>query len=220
MKPKFFAVLGLAIAVTSCAFFEEPLDDLSVNVPSNRTPASLPTLDNTGTEPAPSQSPTTIPAASTASGNPSGIYFTVATLFDIPESAATMSFVHFTDRDQRREQAICEALLEQHSATSASEVPADAPNLIVWPVSTEGTTADCASMLDDYEPIDISNKTAERVNNDAEGPFILSRNSATGKRLIYDLSSVSRRSIKNTVDSWQALVGRDSASWPEYEKAR
>ena len=100
-----------------------------------------------------------------------------------------------------------------------ADVPANASNLIVWPVSTTvGST--CDEMLAGYEAIDISNKTAENVSSDAAGPFMLSRNNSTDRRLIYDLSEVNNGGLGAALSEWQTLIDGPTASWPIYRNAR
>jgi len=236
MKP---IVLVLSLALSACAFFEEPVDGLgSVVLPGPSEPAapvssvpvsSLPSVPvssipsgSTSLPPAPSveSSPAPqLPASAPAATSSSGTYFAVATLFDVPESAQNLSFIHFTDRNPRRERAACRALLEQYAPTAMADVPANASNLIVWPVSgTVGST--CDEMLSSYEAIDISNKTAENVSSDAAGPFMLSRNNGTDRRLIFDLSEVNNRSLGAALSEWQTLIDGPTASWPIYRSAR
>jgi len=148
-----------------------------------------------------------------------GTFLTVVTIFDIPDSARNLSVVHFTDRNPRREQAICRALVEKFPPVAPADVPANTSNLIVWPVSAL-SGASCRDMVASYEPIDISNKAAERVNGEAAGPFLLSRNTSSDRRLIYDLSTVSNRSMDSGIVEWQSIVDTPPASWPPYTSAR
>lgn len=233
------SVLALSCALSACAFFEEPVEDLGslvTSAPPEAVPAAAPRVLQTPPpppSPAPvvsNPTPTAAPAGTPAiSSQPStainssaateGSFFTVVTLFDIPESAKNLSIIHFTDRNTRREQALCEALLDKFPPVPASNVPANASNLIVWPVSVQ-TGNTCREMMGAYEPIDISNKVAETVNSDATGPFVLSRNTSSDQRLIYDLSSVRNRAMANGLAGWQSIVDTPPASWPPYSRAR
>ena len=230
-----FSVLVLSCALSACAFFEEPVEDLGslvTSAPADAVPAAAPRVLQTPPPPpspapvASNPTPTATPAANSqtatainSSAATEGSFFTVVTLFDIPESAKNLSIIHFTDRNRRREQALCEALLDKFPPTPASNVPANASNLIVWPVSVQpGNT--CREMMGAYEPIDISNKVAETVNSDATGPFVLSRNTSSDQRLIYDLSSVRNRAMADGLAGWQSIVDTPPTSWPPYSRAR
>ena len=228
----------LLVSLSACAFFNEPIDGLgtpTTSVPATGVPSSLPPPATTANVPAPVQPSVTqtataqqterVPAASqsaNASNSASGTYFTVATLFDIPENSNNISFVHLTSTggSTRRELAMCRALLERFPVTEPALVPANAANLIVWPVRNEATGGTCLEMLTDYEPIDISNETAEKVNSQADGPFMLTRNTPLDKRMIYDLSFVRPRALPAAVGEWQLFMGSAASDWPTYRAAR
>lgn len=214
-------VLALSCTLGACAFFDEPVDDLTPflagtpeeEVSDNPPPPPVPKTPVRDTE---SAKPATTNPTATTSGTS---YFTAVTLFDIPKNAQNISFVHFSKRSKRREMAMCEALSKTYTVTNASEIPENAANLIVWPVASNDSVSSCNNMLADYEPIDISNKTAEKVNDKASGPFMLSRNYAADKRLIYDLSSVSPGDMEAAVTGWQDVLG-NAADWPAYLSAK
>jgi len=224
----FLVVLFFTITLNACAFFEEPLDDLSLSSPASSSTERAPSPSNNKTK-NPSDSnkqsataprATRLPAVSESS-NPSGkTYFTAVSLFDMPEDAANVSFVHFTSRNTRRELALCEELTEKFSVTKAANIPANAPGLIIWPVRNNSKGTSCSEMLSDYEAIDISNQTAEKVKDNASGPFMLSRNTASGNRLIYDFSSVRPNGLASALTSWHTLLSDSADKWPPYQSAR
>ena len=115
---------------------------------------------------------------------------------------------------------MCKALLERFPVTEPASVPANAANLIVWPVRNEAAGATCLEMLTDYEPIDISNETAEKVNSQSDGPFMLTRNTPLDKRMIYDLSFVRPKALSAAVGEWQLFMGSAASDWPAYRAAR
>jgi len=229
------AIITCAITLcttTACAFFEAPLDDLqSINPPASDIPVAsqpppLPSVPAAAPPPLPAPAANTSAtdtaqravAAAPASGT--GNYLTVSTIFDVPENAPNLSFVHFTKRSRRREGEICEALLSQYPITRPTDVPANATNVIIWPV-TEGSTADnCSSMIKDHEPLDISSQTAEIVTSRSTGPYVMSRNTPQGKQMIYNFSSVSTRNLGSALTEWQRVVGGDVQSWPAVVNAQ
>ena len=218
---------------TACTFFEAPLDDLqTINPPASdvpiasqppplppvpaTTPPPLPPAPDTATGTADNSQRTV--AAAPASGN--GNYLTVATIFDVPESVPNLSFVHFTKRNKRRENLICQALLSQYPITRPADVPANAANLIIWPVSEGSTADDCSSMVKDHEPLDISSQTAEVVTSRSTGPYVMSRNTPQAKQMIYNFSSVGTRDLGSALIEWQRVVGGDVQSWPPVVNAQ
>ena len=125
------SVLLLA-SLTACAFFNEPVEGLGTltgpaptsapasNVPSTLSPPPLTPDVPAASPPTASQQPAPAPAAvqsAKVAGSTAGTYFTVSTLFDIPENSNNISFVHFipTGRSTKRELAMCKALLERLS---------------------------------------------------------------------------------------------------------
>ena len=230
------SVLLLA-SLTACAFFNEPVEGLGTltgpaptsapasNVPSTLSPPPLTPDVPSASPPAADQQPEPAPVASQSAkveGSSAGTYFTVSTLFDIPENSTNISFVHFIPegRSTKRELAMCKALLERFPVTEPASVPANASNLIVWPVRNEAAGATCLEMLTDYEPIDISNETAEKVNSQSDGPFMLTRNTPLDKRMIYDLSFVRPKALSAAVGEWQLFMGSAASDWPTYRAAR
>jgi len=87
-------------------------------------------------------------------------------------------------------------------------------------VRAEASGDSCVEMLSDYENIDISIETAEKVNDQSDGPFLLTRNTPADKRLIYDFSFLKARAIPSALGDWQSLVAGDAGSWPPYQSAR
>jgi len=212
-------------SITACTFFQTPVDDLkSINAPAADTPISsgpppLPGVSTTGSPPPlPAQNSRSQNSVAAVAGD--GNYLTVSTIFDIPENVPSLSFVHFTKRSKRREGEICEALLNQYPITRPSDIPANAANLIIWPIA-EGSTADnCSSMIKDHEPLDISSATAEVVTGNSTGPFVLSRNTPQQKQMIYNFSSVGTSDLNSALTEWQQVVVGDVQSWPPVVNAR
>ncbi len=229
MNLKHLAILAWLFTLTGCTFFDQPLDEFGAG-----TETGLPAPDTNPATPPPTVSSsesapkTTIEGqsadTSTTDGNAEGTYFTVVTLFDMPENATNISFVHFTsspsNRDTRRELGLCKALLDTYSVTNPADVPANAEHLIVWPVRSDASGANCIEMLTDYEPIDISNETAKQIKSDADGPFMLSRNTPSRKRLIYDLSFIRPKSLSTALNDWQLVINNPAQDWPPYQSAR
>ncbi len=228
MNLKLLTIVAGFLAVTGCTFFDEPLDEFStapgLPAPGSNTTAPLPEVSSANTDSAPKADQTPTADTSTLEGNAEGTYFTVVTLFDMPENANNISFVHFTssptNRDTRRELGLCKALLETYPVTKPADVPANAEHLIVWPVRSETSGANCIEMLTDYEPIDISNETARKIKNNADGPFMLSRNTPSKKRLIYDLSFVRPKALSKALGEWQLVINNTPQDWPAYQSAR
>ncbi len=230
MKSAMFASVLALCTVSACTFFEQPLDDLTtINPPSADNPVassppplpSVPTLTPPPPLPAPGPAATSDQrTAATASANAVGTYLTVSTIFDVPENVPSLSFVHFTKRNRRREGEICQALLSAYPVTRPSDVPANAASVIIWPVA-EGSTADrCSSMIKDHEPLDISSQTAEVVTSNSTGPFLLSRNTPQRKQMIYNFSAIDTGTLGSALTQWQRVVASDVQSWPPVVIAR
>lgn len=239
MKLKFLIVVALLVNASACAFFDQPLDDFGSSTlppPNSKTPAAAPPLpsDNapSGSEPMsgsaavqPAPQPTAEAQSLTAQNtdNTSGTFFTVATLFDVPDNTPNISFVHFTksggSSDATRALAICKALLKSYDVTAATDIPANANHLVVWPVIEDVADANCSEMLDNYDPIEIGASTAEKVKDSATGPFLLTRNTTTDKRLVFDFSNARARALSAGLKDWQALVSGPAQAWPDYESA-
>lgn len=225
-------LLAPVIGISGCTFFEEPLSDLG-----EITPGTPPSSDSL-----PSSDPVTIstlpppPSQTLPVGQPipeieeapvtegTGSFFSIASIADIPEDAQNIAVVHFSrtggNRDTNRDLAMCKALLDQMSATPVSEIPANPTLVTLWPVSIGNTGDTCLEMITNYEPIDISNETAAKVNDSVSGPFLLTRNSALAKRMIFDFSYIPNQSLARGISEWQSLLGSDPANWPGYRSAR
>lgn len=218
MKLGLIFTAAIVSTLSGCAFFEQPLDDIGTIAPAADTDG-IPTPSATP-PPLPSATPPPLPTPSQASqvneatsapASSDGTYFIVSTIFEVPENVANLSFVHFTERGARRENALCEALFNKHQLTSATAVPSDALNLIIWPV-VEGSTPDnCRDMVNAHEPLDISSETAATVNSN--GPYLMSRNSSQQKQMIYDLSATPTGRLAAAVDDWQQILGGGVGSW-------
>lgn len=210
MKLKQIFTAALVCSLSACAFFEEPLDD-----PGLAEPVAAPATSESLPLPPPLPSPS---RNNQATAQTEGTYFIVSSIFEVPENIPSLSFVHFTDRSRRRESALCEALLNMHPIVRPADIPANAENLIIWPV-TEGSAANnCKSMIDAHEPLEISSQTAAVVNSD--GPYLMSRNSQQEKQMIYDFSDVSTGSLSTSLNEWQQLLGGGAQNWPPVVKAR
>ena len=216
-------VCTLIHTLAACAFFEQPIDNLGTVVPEatlpddNRTGSSLPPpLPKQAVQSAPE---TAAPKATPTATNASGVYLTVVTLFDLPENVPNTTFVHFSKRNARRELAVCWSLLEKFTVTPVSSIPENATGVIIWPVSN-ASNGDCDSMINGYEGIDLSLETAAKVSSEARGPFMLSRNKPSDKRLIFDISDVRNGGMAGAFDQWQQLTSTAPANWPQFDTAK
>lgn len=213
---KIIIAATLICGVSACTFFDEPLDDL--------TTITQPAPEDTTTERLPPPPPPvklpTLDSQQAVASSADGTYLTVSSIFDVPEDASNLAFVHFTDRDKRREAELCKSLLDTYPVTAPAQVPANAATVIVWPI-VEGSTPDnCSAMVKSHEPLDISSATAEIVQSSAKGPFMLTRNSAQQKQLIYDFSSVGSSDLSGALNEWRGVLGGDPQSWPPVIKAQ
>jgi hypothetical protein len=232
-------LIGLTAGLSGCAFFDQPVDDLGTITPgappsSSTLPPPLPDSGN-----APPRLPNSTDAGSASpppltppgdNANATGTlptlpgqsaYLTVASLIDIPEDATNLAFIHFTqNQDSARALAVCQAAMNNLPLVSLENIPAGADTVMVWPVNNSEVGGSCLEMIANYEALDISNATAERVNDTARGPFVLTRNTRQGNRLIYDLSFIDRNKFSGAIDEWRSLLGSDPANWPEYRPAR
>lgn len=200
-----------------CAFFDVPLDDLSA-------PGAAPATPNQPTEPAAPQatgqlSPSQTPAQ-VATAIASSSYLIVTPIENIPENASNVAVVHFTQDNTNRALALCKALTANLQVVDVQDLPARVNTVAMWPVANDNAGASCIEMLTDYTPIDISENAAKRVNSSVEGPFLLTQQMTTGKRMIYDMSFVSQAAIRSAVGEWQSLMGSDPTNWPPYRRAR
>lgn len=243
------AVCLAAVTLAGCAFFDEPVGDLGTITPgAPPSSSSLPPVPSSSTLPPPPSSsnlppapsspqpgvrntdlPPPLPNSSDASRTDAsaplpnlpgqGAYLTVAGLIDIPEDATNLAFVHFTQTDSDRALAMCQAA-QSLPVVPVENIPAGAATVLVWPVANTGVGSSCLEMISSYEALDISNATAERVNNSARGPFLLTRNGLQNKRLVYDLSFINPGKFNSAVDEWRSLLGSDPQNWPAYRSAR
>ncbi|OED42304.1 hypothetical protein AB833_06520 [Chromatiales bacterium (ex Bugula neritina AB1)] len=210
------AIFTLFIFISGCTFFEAPvqLDDLATAEP---TSPPVPTSSTTPRQVVPSN-----PVA--ASTNASNTIFTIGLLEDLPDDAVNIAVVHFSvrgsNRDTERDVAMCRAMLETIPPTRIDQIPPSPGTIVLWPVSNSNTGSTCLEMLTNYDPVDISNETARKVNDTVAGPFLLTRNNKLRKRMIFDMSYRSRQSIKNAIGEWQALLGSDPENWPAYRSSR
>ncbi len=235
--------MTLSLGLGGCAFFDQPLTDLgpitpgappsttapprlpdSGDVNGTTLPPRLPNSDNTATgQPpllnAPAENSGSTGALQTLPGR--GAYLTVSSLIDIPEDATNLAFVHFTQTgDSKRALAVCQATMKNLPLVPVENIPAGANTILVWPVTNTGVGNSCLEMISNYEALDVSNATAERVNDSSRGPFLLTRNSGQRKRLIYDLSFIDPNKFAGAIDEWRSLLGSDPANWPEYRSAQ
>lgn len=208
---------GIILSATAgCAFFEEPVSELR-----DLAPASPASTSNSPPAPAP-QTQVATPTAPTATiqSSPGTSYLIVAPIENLPDDAGNVAVVHFTRKDTERALALCKALIENLQLTDVQDLPAQATNVALWPVANDNAGSNCIEMMTDYEPIDISVEAAKRVNDTAEGPFLLTQHMLTGKRMIYDMSFVSRNVLKTAMGEWKSLIGSEPANWPAYRRAR
>lgn len=216
------------IAITtlsSCAFLDEPvadLRDLTGSTPTDIAPAAPQQLPAPSAVATPTPAPTKkLPPAPSIPASQSGSsYLIVAPIESIPETARNIAVVHFTRKDTERAVAMCKALTETLTLTDPGELPVSALNVALWPVANDNAGGNCIEMLTDYEPIDITIEAAKRVNDKSEGPFLLTQHRDSGKRMIYDMSFVSRSALKSAVGEWRSLMGSDPANWPPYRSAK
>jgi len=217
MKSTIIIAAALIWGLTACAFFDEPLDDLTaitLPAPEDTTSARLPP---------PPPPPAKLPTLDSQQGvavSVDGTYFTVSSIFEVPEDASNLAFVHFTDRNKRREAELCKSLLDTYPITEPAQIPANAATVIVWPI-VEGSAPDnCTAMVKSHEPLDISSATAEIVRSSAKGPFMLTRNAGQQKQMIYDLSLVGSNNLGNSLNEWREVLDGDPQSWPPAIKAQ
>lgn len=204
------SIAGATIAIfqiSGCAFFSEPLNDPLNNLPPPGT------IERQSSQ----QSPA---VTENSEANVISTFLMIAPIEDIPESAGNVAVIHFTHDNTDRALGLCKALTQNLQITDAGDLPATATNVVMWPVANDNAGATCLEMLTDYEPIDISVEASKRVNESAEGPFLLTQNMPTGKRMIFDMSYVSASSLKSAVGEWQTLMGSASDDWPPYRSAR
>jgi len=232
-------LIGLSFGLGGCAFFNSPVDDLGPISPgappplSTSLPPQLPDSD-TRTSSAPNSEilqplPQSVPETTAVTGAqtstlptlPGQAYLTVASLIDIPEDATNLAFIHFTQSNSAtRTLAVCQAAMKNLPLVPVENIPSGAETVLVWPVTNSDSGTSCLEMISNYEALDISNATAERVNSSSRGPYLLTRNSRQNKRLIYDLSFITASKFATAIDEWRSLLGSDATNWPEYRSAR
>ena len=212
-----------------------PLSGSSDTPPTTQPNALPPGVSEIGDDDASVQAPPLNPP--TESANPStgtradtgalptlpgqGAYLTVASLIDIPEDTTNLAFIHFTQsEDSARALAVCQATMKNLAFVPVENIPDSADTVLVWPVNNSDVGNSCLEMIANYEALDISNATAQRVSDSSRGPFLLTRNSQQSKRLIYDLSFIDRDKFAGAIDEWRSLLGSAAADWPEYRSAR
>jgi len=235
-------LLGLSVGLSGCAFFDQPVDDLGTITPgappASTAPPRLPGSGDVNPSAQPPRLPNSVdssvqpppltaPSENTVSSGAlprlpgQGAYLTVASLIDVPEDATNLAFVHFTQSgDSERALAVCQATMKNLPLVPTENIPGGAETVLVWPVTNSGVGNSCLEMIANYEPLDISNATAKRVNDSSRGPFLLTRSSRGTKRLIYDLSYIDKNKFAGAIDEWRSLLGSDPANWPEYRSAR
>ncbi len=215
---------------TGCAFFDDPVSDpgelIPSRVPATTTPAPTPApqpVQPSAPAPAP-QAAESLTAAQTSAGasevavSPS--YLVVAPIDSFPRDAQNITVVHLTDRSSRRDLALCKALMNNMPAIDVQDLPPNPLTVVIWPVPNDNAGANCIEMIAEFDPIDITPDAEKRIASDAAGPFLLTRNLPTGKRMIYDISFMSNSALSSTVNQWISLMGSNPADWPEYRRAR
>lgn len=218
-------IVAISLPLSACAFFDEPLNDTDGAVPANIPVVSGPPPSSSLPAPPPPSQPLALPNNQPVqpAGTPSPVYFTVTTFDELPDNVSKMAFVHLTNlgasRDTTRELAVCKSVTSKYPVTPASQVPADA-TLLVWPVRDSGGSDICLEMLTRYDPVDIRQATAARVNELAAGPFLLARGPAQDQRMIYDMSNVPADRLPGAFDNWARTFSAPPASWPAYRFAR
>lgn len=220
IKP-LLATVALSLSV-GCTFFEQPVDDLRVLAPS------LPTNEETTQQPVATltpikTNPTTAAPPATAPNNTataSGSYLVVAPIESLPEQASNVAVVHFTKKDTKRALELCKALFQQLEIIDIQELPAQAANVVLWPVANDNAGGSCIEMLTDYEPIDITVDASKRINESADGPFLLTQHMPTGQRMIYDMSFLANSALDTAARKWKSLLSDNPADWPPYRRAR
>lgn len=218
------SLIGIVLLLSAgCTFFEQPvtdLRDLTLSAPTNES-------SNQPTAPAPTPAPlvTPTPAATTAPTAPviapaGSSFLIVAPIENLPEAASNVAVVHFTRKDTERALALCKVLIQNLQIIDVQELPQTPTNVALWPVANDNAGGNCIEMLTDYEPIDITVEAAKKVNDSSEGPFLLTQHMNSGKRMIYDMSFVTRGALNAAVGEWKSLMGSDAANWPAYRRAR
>lgn len=241
---RLFAGLAMVSIATGCAFFDEPVSDpgelIPSSVPANETLATPPIQGNEPSQvapppppppatpavqpapqsqPAPAAVPTPAPAPSTQMAR-SPSYLIVAPIENFPRDAQNIAVVHLTERNTQRELALCKALMDNMPTVDALDLPPNPLTVVVWPVPNDNAGANCLEMIADFDGIEVTPEAAKRINEDTAGPFLLTRNLPSSKRMIYDTSFIANRALGSTVNKWLSLLGSSPADWPEYRRAR
>ncbi len=222
---RLLAGIALTSLATGCAFFDEPLSDPGIVVPSG-IPA------DTQAEPLPQPTPPPASAESTTTPAPqpvakesapvssSGNYLIVAPIEQFPQDASNIAVVHLTNRSSNRDLAICKALMENFTTVDVEDVPAQPLTVTVWPVPNDNAGANCIEMITEYEAIDITAQAEQRIGESDKGPYLLTRHLPTDKRMIYDFSFKTNSALSSAVNQWVTLLGSSPADWPEYRRAQ
>lgn len=222
---KIITAISISLTAASCTFFETPVDDIASPTTSPATTAgqsaSSPSDSGQSTsgQTAAGQAASAPATQQTISSNNTS-YLIVAPIENIPEDAGTIAVVHFTRDNTERALALCKALTQSLQLTEVQDLPVNAGYVALWPVANDNAGGTCLEMLTDYEPIDITVEAAKRVNDTAEGPFLLTQHMESGKRMVYDMSYVTGNALDSAVGGWKSLVAGDSAGWPDYRSAR
>ncbi len=218
-----WAGIAVSIFATGCAFFDEPLPDTGIDVPSG-----LPAETSAQTEPLPAPSATTEAQTSastattrtTTAATPGGSYLVVAPIESFPQDASNIAVVHLTNRSSDRDLAICKALMQNFTTVDVQDVPASPLTVTVWPVPNDNAGANCIEMITEYEAIGLTADAEARISESDKGPFMLTRHLPSGKRMIYDLSFKTNSALSSAVNQWITLLGSDPGNWPDYRRAR
>ena len=224
----FHRILAITTAMsiaTGCAFFDEPLSDPRIIVPSG-IPADTTTAEQT--IPAPTDATTSAPEpvaqvpapqrqASVATG---GGYLIVAPIEQFPQDASNIAVVHLTNRSSNRDLAICKALMENFTPVDVADIPAQPITVTVWPVPNDNAGANCIEMITEYEAIELTAQAESRITESDKGPYLLTRNLSTDQRMIYDLSFKTNEDLSTAVSQWITLIGSAPENWPDYRRAR
>ena len=218
------AGIAVSIFATGCAFFDEPMSDTGIDVPSG-LPAEAPAPTEplpapTATTDAQTSTTTTTTARQTTTAASGGNYLVVAPIESFPQDATNIAVLHLTSRSSDRDLAICKALMQNFTTIDVQDVPAEPLTVTVWPVPNDNAGANCIEMITEYEAIGLTADAEQRIGESDKGPFMLTRHLPTGKRMIYDLSFKTNSSLSSAVNQWITLLGSDPTNWPDYRRAR
>lgn len=216
-------ILTMAYFATGCAFFDEPVSDDTNGelIPSDVSTIDTPPEAAPGA-PAPESGNTESISSSTVNQETekSASYLVVAPIDGFPRGAQNVAVVHLTERRTSRELSLCKALMQNMPTVNVEDLPPDPLTVVVWPVPNDNAGANCIEMISDFEPIEITTAAEGRIDEKAAGPFLLTRNLPSGKRMVFDVSFMSNSALSSTVNQWLSLLGSSPADWPEYRRAR